>query len=81
MYDYQCEKCGEKMERFVTFAERNAPTDHEDCGGKVVRAPFTKPPGVREKTRYGGMQALMVDQNEKVVGKMKGHFDKEAKKK
>jgi len=79
MYDYLCEKCGERVELIVPYAERNDDHEHDGCGGTLKRTGFTKAPGARQLTQYGGMQAVVVDRNEKTVGHVKGHFGKEAK--
>jgi putative FmdB family regulatory protein len=36
LYEYKCEKCGEKFEVMQKFADEPV-TTHEQCGGKVER--------------------------------------------
>lgn len=78
MYNFTCNVCGEQEEHVVSLDERGEPIDHE-CGGQLIRN-AVQPAKVVDKTAYGGMQGI-VYQGEKKVGHVKGHFNREAKRK
>lgn len=80
LYDYQCTECDEVMELSSTYDMRDHLRQHIGCTGSLKRV-FINAPKARKLTRYGGMQAVVVDRNERTVGHAKGHFGETAARK
>lgn len=79
MYDFECSECGESLELILPHDELDIVRQHEGCGGGLNRL-FVNAPKARDKTRYGGMQAVITKgDGGPTVGRVKGHFGREAK--
>lgn len=73
IYTYDCAKCGAEVEQVVSYARRDEPMCHEECGGELQRR------GVERFTlgKPGFQPAAILSDGRKVPG----HFGKAARKK